>query len=108
VIAAVIRKGADPAIVEEHLDELEMLLDTAGADAVQRLTQERERPDISTALGKGKVEELKELVESSNATSVVFMPERSKLVRRSNSPSWSTFFPVLHECGHTFRSSSAG
>jgi GTP-binding protein HflX len=77
VIAAVIRKGADPAIVEEHLDELEMLLDTAGADAVQRLTQERERPDISTALGKGKVEELKELVESSNATSVVFDDELS-------------------------------
>lgn len=77
VIAAVIRKGADPAIVEEHLDELEMLLDTAGADAVQRLTQERERPDISTAFGKGKVEELKELVESSNATSVVFDDELS-------------------------------
>lgn len=77
VIAAVIRKGADPAIVEEHLDELEMLLDTAGADAVQRLTQERERPDISTALGKGKVEELKELVDSSNATSVVFDDELS-------------------------------
>ncbi len=77
VIAAVIRKGADPATVEEHLDELEMLLDTAGADAVQRLTQERERPDISTALGKGKVEELKELVENSNATSVVFDDELS-------------------------------
>lgn len=77
VIAAVIRKGADPATVEEHLDELEMLLDTAGADVLQRLTQERERPDISTALGKGKVEELKELVESTNANSVVFDDELS-------------------------------
>lgn len=77
VIAAVIRKGADPDVVEEHLEELEMLLDTAGADVVGQLTQERDRPDISTAFGKGKVEELKELVESSNASSVVFDDELS-------------------------------
>lgn len=77
IIAAVIRKGADPVTVEEHLDELEMLLDTAGAEVAGRLTQERDRPDISTAFGKGKVEELKELVESSNASSVVFDDELS-------------------------------
>jgi GTP-binding protein HflX len=77
VIAAVIRKGADPDIVDEHLEELAMLLDTAGVDVAGRLTQERERPDISTALGKGKVAELQELIESTAASSVVFDDELS-------------------------------
>lgn len=77
MIAAVIRKGADPNVVDEHLDELSMLLDTAGADVVGRLTQERDRPDISTAIGKGKVDELHELVETSGASSVVFDDELS-------------------------------
>lgn len=77
VISAVIKKGADQDVVDEHLDELVMLLDTAGVDVVGRLTQERERPDISTAFGKGKVEELKKLVETSGASTVVFDDELS-------------------------------
>lgn len=77
IIAAVIRKGADPDIVEEHLDELELLLDTAGADVCARITQERERPDLSTAFGKGKVQELKELIEVKTPEMVVFDDELS-------------------------------
>lgn len=76
-IAAVVKKGADPEVVREHLDELVLLLDTAGAIVVGRLTQERERPDISTALGKGKVQELKELLELHPADMVVFDDELS-------------------------------
>ncbi len=75
VIVSVVKKGADPEIVREHLDELTLLLDTAGAEVVARLTQEREKPDISTALGKGKVAELKELVETTGAQTVVFDDE---------------------------------
>lgn len=77
IIAAVIKKGADPEIVEEHLDELSLLLDTAGADVCGSITQERERPDLSTAFGKGKVQELKELVEMRTPTMVVFDDELS-------------------------------
>lgn len=77
IIAAVLKKGADPDVVEEHLEELTLLLDTAGADVCDRITQERERPDLSTALGKGKVQELKELVELQNPAMVVFDDELS-------------------------------
>lgn len=77
IIAAVVKKGADPEVVREHLDELVLLLDTAGANVVGRITQERERPDISTAFGKGKVQELKELLELNPADMVVFDDELS-------------------------------
>jgi len=77
IIAAVLKKGADPDVVEEHLEELSLLLDTAGADVCGRITQERERPDLSTAFGKGKVEELKELIEVQCPEMVVFDDELS-------------------------------
>ena len=76
-IVAVTKKGVNPDVVREHLDELTLLLDTAGADVIGRLTQERERPDLSTALGKGKVQELKELVVELRADMVVFDDELS-------------------------------
>jgi len=72
VIVSVTRKGTDPIVIQEHLDELELLLDTAGADVCARMYQERVRPDVATALGSGKVAELKEILEESNATMVVF------------------------------------
>lgn len=76
-IVAVTKKGVNPDVVREHLDELVLLLDTAGADVAGRLTQERDRPDLSTALGKGKVQELKELVIQTSAGLVVFDDELS-------------------------------
>ncbi|MBW3597047.1 MAG: GTPase HflX, partial [Planctomycetes bacterium] len=48
---------------DEPLEELEGLASTAGARIVSGLLQRRERPDASTYLGKGKVDELKNLVE---------------------------------------------
>jgi GTP-binding protein HflX len=75
IMVAVVPKGSDQNVVSEHLDELELLLDTAGADVELRLYQERARPDVSTALGKGKVEELAGLVEESGVQLVVFDDE---------------------------------
>ncbi len=54
------------------LPELERLVDTAGADVVGGLEQRRVRPAPSTFLGKGKLEELKELVADTEAGMVVF------------------------------------
>ncbi|HVU85734.1 MAG TPA: GTPase HflX [Pirellulales bacterium] len=54
------------------LEELEGLAKTAGARVVGQLTQRRETPDKTTYLGKGKVEELHQLVESADADVVVF------------------------------------
>ncbi|WP_235934940.1 GTPase HflX [Candidatus Laterigemmans baculatus] len=59
--------------LEEHpLRELEGLATTAGTDVVGGLTQRRDTPDQSTFLGKGKVHELRELVEEQDADVVIF------------------------------------
>lgn len=56
----------------DPLDELTGLATTAGAIVVCGMTQRRERPDATTYLGKGKVAELKELVEFHAADVVIF------------------------------------
>ncbi len=53
--------GASPAEAEASLDELAQLVDTAGADPVDQVLQRRETPDPATLVGKGKLEELREL-----------------------------------------------
>jgi GTP-binding protein HflX len=63
--------------VEDHLEELERLADTAGALVVGRLTQQLDRPNPATYLGSGKVEELGELVAREHATLVIFDDELS-------------------------------
>ncbi|MGE3315449.1 MAG: GTPase HflX [Planctomycetaceae bacterium] len=57
---------------ERVLDELKGLVKTAGVNVVGTLVQSRGRPDIATCLGKGKLEELKQLVEMTDAELVVF------------------------------------
>jgi GTP-binding protein HflX len=57
---------------EEGLSELGSLAETAGATVVGSLMQSRSRPDAATLLGKGKLEELSGMVESSEADLVVF------------------------------------
>ena len=44
--------------VEASLDELALLIDTAGADEVGRMVQRRDAPDHTWYIGKGKAEEL--------------------------------------------------
>ena len=56
----------------DPLEELEGLASTAGARVVGRLTQRRETPDMTTYLGKGKVDELKTLAAAQDADVVIF------------------------------------
>jgi GTP-binding protein HflX len=57
--------------VEESLDELERLAESAGADVVGRITQERRAPTPGLYFGKGKVEEIKMLSERERADLVI-------------------------------------
>jgi GTP-binding protein HflX len=61
-----------PADPEHPLGELAGLAATAGAEVVAELTQRRERPDQTTYLGKGKVDELAGLVSLHDADVVIF------------------------------------
>jgi GTP-binding protein HflX len=62
-------------VTEAHLDELALLIDTAGADEAARVVQRRDHPDPATFVGRGKAEELKELSEAVDADTVVFDDE---------------------------------
>jgi GTP-binding protein HflX len=57
--------------VDESLDELERLAESAGADVVGRTTQERRAPTPGLYFGKGKVEEIKMLSERERADLVI-------------------------------------
>ena len=60
VVAAIIDGSRD---VDDALEEMRELLDTAGVDTVGQLAQRRDDPHPVTYLGAGKLEELKRLVE---------------------------------------------
>ncbi|HEV8399067.1 MAG TPA: GTPase HflX [Gemmatimonadales bacterium] len=60
------------AQVDEHLDELNRLADTAGAEVVGRTYQRVESPTPTFYLGQGKVEELKPVLAGAGATLVMF------------------------------------
>ncbi|MFZ9230909.1 MAG: GTPase HflX [Ilumatobacteraceae bacterium] len=62
---------------EASLDELALLIDTAGADVAGRLMQRRDTPDHTWYVGKGKAEELRELCLAVDADTVVFDNELS-------------------------------
>jgi GTP-binding protein HflX len=75
VIVALMRPGDDEEQVELSLDELALLVDTAGADAIERVVQRRSNPDPALYLGSGKVDELRALCEHLDVDTVVFDDE---------------------------------
>jgi len=72
VIVGVALPGDTDESVEASLDELELLVDTAGADVAARLVQRRSAPDHTWYIGKGKVDELKQICLAVDADTVVF------------------------------------
>ena len=55
-LIGVVLKGSSTVQIKEQLNELEFLADTAGADTMSISTQNRNKPDPATFIGKGKVE----------------------------------------------------
>jgi GTP-binding protein HflX len=60
---------------ENSVDELALLVDTAGADEGARVHQRRQAPDPPTYVGKGKAEELREVALATDCDTVVFDDE---------------------------------
>ena len=63
--------------MEESLTELEELLETAGGETVGRVIQNLESINKATYVGKGKVEEIRELAEELGADGIVCDDELS-------------------------------
>src|SRR2546428_12787814 len=57
-------------IAEEHLDELQKLIETAGGVVAARIVAKREAPDPAAWIGSGKAEELKRLAAARSASGV--------------------------------------
>ncbi len=65
-------RGAKSRTADQDLDELSGLCMTAGVDVTGRITQARRLPDVATFIGKGKVEEVRLLLEETGADVAVF------------------------------------
>lgn len=77
VLVGVTRPGHTDEDTEAGLDELSLLIDTAGADEAGRIVQRRDSPDHTWYIGKGKVEELRDMCLAVDADTVVFDNELS-------------------------------
>ncbi len=75
VLVGVIQKEQTNEQVEEYLNELTFLAETAGAIAVKKFTQKLAHPDSKTFVGKGKLEEIKNYVSSKGVQLVIFDDE---------------------------------
>ena len=75
VLVGLVQKDQTPEQVEEYLDELAFLAETAGATTIKRFTQKMLRPDSKTFLGKGKLEEIKNYIQGKNVGLVIFDDE---------------------------------
>lgn len=72
ILVGLVTGGMPRHVVDEHLDELERLVDTAGGVVVERVVQERRRPDASTVVGSGFVSRLSEQCTDGDIQTVVF------------------------------------
>ena len=68
---------ADQTATDETLDELEALLETAGGFCTGKILQNRHAPDSHSFIGEGKAQEVRMLVEFTEATMVIFDNELS-------------------------------
>jgi GTP-binding protein HflX len=83
VLVGVQFPGVSSDELDHQLDELALLVDTAGADIVGRVVQRRDSPDPATFLGSGKVEELREICLAMDADTVVFEHNLSPAQQRN-------------------------
>ncbi len=77
VLVGLVTDRQDEYRIEEYLDELAFLVDTAGGIPVKRFIQRLPRPDRKTFVGSGKLAEIKEFVNAGNVDIVVFDDELS-------------------------------
>lgn len=77
VLIGVIHKNQTDRQVEEYLDELSFLAETAGAQTSRRFIQRLQHPDSKTYIGKGKLEEIRQYVQGRDIRVIIFDDELS-------------------------------
>lgn len=75
VLVGLITENQNEAQAKEYLDELEFLADTAGAVCVRKFLQKIPYANPRTFVGKGKLEEIKQFVETNDIGLAIFDDE---------------------------------
>lgn len=79
-----VRIGQTPReTAQEHIDELEELLATAGGEAIIKIMQDRQRLDVAYYVGKGKAYEILELIEPNEIDLIIFDDDLSTVQVRN-------------------------
>lgn len=83
LLVALQRSGMSEEKITESMEELERLAETAGVMALQKIVQQKARPDAATYLGSGKVEEIKLAAQVQDVTLLIFDDELSPAQQRN-------------------------
>ena len=75
VLVGIMLPGQSSDEIQDYLDELEFLADTAGAVTVKRFIQKLDNPNPRSLIGKGKVAEIAQYVEENDVNIVIFDDE---------------------------------
>lgn len=75
ILVGLVHKEQTGEQLQEYLDELAFLAETAGAITVKRFTQKLPHPDTRTFIGKGKIEEIRKYIDGRNIRIVIFDDE---------------------------------
>ena len=71
VVLVGLSRGRDGAQAESSLEELRRLTETAGAEVIDTMTHRRDTPDPATFVGKGKAQEIRDVVKAEQADTVI-------------------------------------
>jgi GTP-binding protein HflX len=83
LLVGVSGRGVKKATTDEYLEELALLADTAGADVLYKIIQDRDRIDPAYFIGKGKVEEIGRIVDENDINLVIFDDDLSSVQVRN-------------------------
>lgn len=73
ILVALADSKTPPEQTVEHLDELAFLAETAHIQAIGRFVQKLPHPDVRTFVGKGKLEEIKQLAFREDVDNLILM-----------------------------------
>lgn len=83
VFVGIVKQGEDERKIQEYLDELEFLAETAGAVGDKKFIQKVDRPDNATYIRSGKLEEIAVYCEENEIDYVIFDDELSGMQQRN-------------------------
>ena len=83
VFVGIIRQNDSEEKVNEYLDELEFLADTAGVKGVKKFIQKVDKPDNATYIRSGKLEEISIFCEDNSINYVIFDDELTGMQQRN-------------------------